>query len=137
MNIFYMCTDPIVYGVCTIQVVMIISLAYYLQQFEYPQWDWNKLVINGIACYCCLPCVYKPTNLSNRILFIVLLLSCIIFITIFTAIFLAGNIRYGPQIDSISKIVANNLKLAGDRFAFLKLSEQNEVITENKENNCM
>lgn len=47
--IFYLCNDPLVYLLLGLGCVIIIVVAYFLQQFEPKQkWDWNRFVVNNL-----------------------------------------------------------------------------------------
>lgn len=104
-------------------------MAYVLQMFEHSKWDWNKLVVNGLACYCSCSCTYNPKSQSNRVLFITFLMGCIIFTTTFIAFLtsFANNTFYEKQIASIDEILSENFVLAGDRFTLTKLMDQRKV----------
>lgn len=129
-NVFHICSDPVVILIFTVQTIMVISLAYFLQQFErHPKWDWNRLVFNGACCYCGFPCAYRPENNANRILYLFFLFGCQIFLIVLGAglIFLINQPVLNPQIESIEEIIYGNFKLLGDEYAFTKISQKTKV----------
>lgn len=129
--IFYLCRSPEVYLIFTLHGIMIGIVAYYFQQFErQPKWDMARLSINGIRLYLGSPCSYKPMNNANRVLFIAVLLSGMIFgIILSTAMVKLGTTaRYNPQIETIKDIIDNDFDLVGSQSTF-KLLQQNAVIS--------
>lgn len=124
---FYICRDISVWIVFGTQIFMMMSLSYFLQQFEERKLDWNTIYISGMACYCCVTSPYNPKNNANRILFLSLLLGSIVFYTAYCAFLMADHTFYLHQIGTIEEIVAQNYSLAGDKMAFLKLRRQTEV----------
>lgn len=128
-NIFYVCSDLRVWLICLIMAICVLGLAYIFQMFEHPQWDWNKIVINGLACFCGIPCMYKPKNNANRVLFISVLFGCLIFITTFTAVLMnyARKVFYAHQIQTVSEMINGDFTLAGDHFTFAELLQQNRT----------
>lgn len=110
-----------------IQALLTICCAYFFQQFEKSEWDWNLIAINGIALYCSTSSTYVPLNNGNRILFAVVLYGSMVFDTIFLAIALAGNTLYSYQVSTVEEIVADGYRLTGDQFAFMHALKQNEV----------
>ena len=128
--VFYLCNDPLVYIIFTITGLVVLSLGYYLQQFErHPKWDWNKFIFNGYSSFLGFPCCYNPRITANRIGFMFCLLGGIIFVcTLTTVLFdLALTPILKPQVQSIQGIIDGNFKLVGDRFAFQKISQQTKV----------
>lgn len=111
----------------TIQAFIILILAYFLQQFESRMYDWNLLIVEGIGCYCGVSIRYSPNNNAHRFLYLMVLLSAVVFTTSFTAHFLAEKTLHYYQIQTITEIVDGGYNLAGDTLAFSKVSEQNQV----------
>lgn len=135
-EIFHLYDDVFVWIFCSIEVMMILCFAYYLQQFErHPKWDWNRLVISGLSYFCCLSGTYAPKTTANRILFTAVLLNAIVIDTFIIGLFL-NKMQLQKKDYSIDQIFDGSYKLVGDPFIYQYLKEQNQVC-ENSNELCM
>lgn len=124
-NALYFCNDPYAGILLFASIITILILAYVTQVFEYPRWDWNKLFINGIACFLNFPCRFNPQSNPIRVGFIAFLFGCVSFNTIFIARFIAWTTRtvYENPLETTNDFINNGYNLSGDSFAFDKMSE--------------
>lgn len=133
-EIFHLYDDVFVWICCSIEVMMILCLAYYLQQFErHPKWDWHRLVINGMGYFCCLSRTYAPKTTANRILFTAVLLNAIVIDTFIIGLFL-NKMQLQKKDYSIDQILDGSYQLVGDPFTHQYLMEQNQVCENSKAN---
>lgn len=129
-NIFYLCTDSMVWILYTIMCFTVIFTAYFLQQFEnvQPKWDWFRITVNGLSVICGYGSVYKPQILSNRIFYTLALFSSMIFGVTMIAFFIKflSEPIYLKQISFVQELMDESFDLAGDIFALQHLKMQND-----------
>lgn len=108
---------------------MIIGCGYFFLQFEHKQWDWIRLTMEFICIACGFPSTYKVESCAIRMALISCLIGAMVFSTTISAVGITQITTpiLNPQIDSIQEIIDGEFHLAGDRFAFLKMSQENEV----------
>lgn len=125
-----MCRDPWVYVAFLSAVLSSMSLAYFLQQFErHQKWDWHRIFFNGFRMYFGFPCTYEPKNNANRILFLMVLFACSIFVVVITATIIkiiTVPILY-PQVNSIEEITNGGFSLVGRPFELHQMTQQSKV----------
>lgn len=129
-KIFYLCRDPLVIGIFSIEVTIAIGLTYFCEQFEHrPKWDWNRLAFNGICYYLGFPSAYKPKSTANRICYISCLFAAIIFLTVLNAAVLLFIVTpiLNQQITTVQQLFDGNFNLIGDHFTLEKIRQKSEV----------
>lgn len=126
-NALHVCNDPYAGILLFASIITILCMAYATQVIESPRWDWNKLFINGIACFLNVPCRFAPQSNPVRVGFIAFLFGCVSFNTIFMARFIAWTTQtvYEDPFETLNDIINNGYNLSGDSFAFDKMSELN------------
>lgn len=128
-QIYYVCTDYRVWLMAILSGVTMVFSGYYFQQFERQKWHSLELLLNGFACLSGFTCEYRPANTGNRFWFFGFLLACSL-ITIFVSTFVVRiftSITFEPQTQSTDDILSS-YRLAGERFALMKLHQQAAVI---------
>lgn len=130
-NLFYLCNDPLVLGLFAIICLSVVSMSYFLQQFEIiqPKWDSYRLTLCSLCCCFGFVCEYKPKIISNRIFFIFCVFGCMIStISMMSIIFkFVTTPLYENQIQSVQEIIARSFHVIGDEFALQHLTNRNEV----------
>lgn len=129
-NIFHLCNNPIIYLIMTLEYLIIITFAYYFQQFEPGRkWDWNKIVIEGFRCLLSFPCSYNPKNLMARAGYVLILFYAFIFSNILNihSIYIFQNAIFDHQIQTIREIINEDFTLIGDKNVYGNVLKQNEV----------
>lgn len=111
-----------------IQSIVVLCVAYWAQQFERTQWDWNKFLFAGIITFFGFPSTYQPQHSVNRMGFIFVLFGCTLWVTIVTAELTSfGVIRiFNVKIETITDVMQGDFDLAGDPFAISKLRKFDE-----------
>lgn len=129
-NLFLLCNDPLVFITFGILCIIVLSMIYFIQQFEdkQPKWDLLRHITDGICVFCCFSCEYRPQIISIRIVFAFFVLGCIIFnISNFAFWMKIVEIQYyEKQIETVQQIV-NSFHLVGDEFALEHVKRQNNV----------
>lgn len=107
----------------------LLLFGYYLIQFERSIKDWNDLVMLIFRCAIGLPANFKPQTDSVRVVYAFGLLGGILFSIVASAVIMRNVTTpiLRPQIRTIEEITSGEFKLIGDRFAFNKLQQQNQV----------
>lgn len=125
----YFCNDWYLAVETVIAVFGILLVTYVTQVFEYPRWDWNKLLINGLACFLNSTCTFAPKSICSRIGFISFLFAANMFCINFMARFMIWitQVNYFPQFISFDEIIDDGYYLRGDSFAFAKLTNIHKV----------
>lgn len=130
-NIFKLCKDPTIYLLFFIMCTACAIFIFFMQQFEdvRPKWDYIRISITIVRCYCGLGIEYKPKLHSTRIFIASCLLSSFLFDI--TYILLWTKYMTTPlfesQIQSRQEIIDNRFEMVGDGFALQQLIKQNEV----------
>lgn len=129
INFIYLCTDFKVYVAFAITCVVVISSTYIGQMFEDQRMDWNRLVMNGMACFFYCPCHFVANGNVMRIGFIFFLFGTFLFNTILSAKLMVRITKttYVQQLESFDEIIENDFDFIGDHFAMVKLMELNKV----------
>lgn len=121
-----------VWTVYTVMAISVISMFYFLQQFEdvQPKWDWLRLTFTAMCCINGFVCNYKPKIISNRILFICCLFGSMIYvITVMSfMLYVIEKSIFENQMKTIKEIVDNSYDFVGDGYALEHLMGQKEVI---------
>lgn len=128
-SVFYLCSDWIVYAVFTFFAFLTIGTAYYLQKTEPNKKDWHYITLVALTVCIGYSHPYRPQSNPTRVLISIGQFAGTIFFTVLTSMLVlrVSVPHYMPQIDSIVEITNDSFTLAGDRFAFQKISQQNEV----------
>lgn len=128
-SVFYMCTDIRVYVSFTFFAFFAIGCAYYLQKTEPHKKDWHYITLFALTVCIGYPHSYRPKGNPLRVLFSIGRFGGILFYIVVTTVLLLRITvpQYMPQINSVAEITKGDFTLAGDRFAFQKISQQNEV----------
>lgn len=132
-SILRICTDPVVYAVFTLHGVIITAMCYVIQQFErHQKWDLFRISVNGFKVYVGYGCSYKPKNFSNRLGASFVYIGAFLFDAILCTkvITFTTTPIYGTQVKSITEAIEGGFQFVGDRFAYQKISEQNQVTTD-------
>lgn len=126
---FYLCTDSNVYVAFSLFAFFTIGIAYYLQKTEPNKKDWHYITLVALTICIGYSHPYQAQNNPTRVLISVGQFAGTIFFTVLTSMLLlrVSVPHFMPQIDSIAEITKGDFTLAGDRFAFQKISQQNEV----------
>lgn len=126
---FYLCTDSNVYVAFTLFAFFTIGTAYYLQKSEPDKKDWHYITLFALTICIGYSHPYQPQARPTRVLVAVGQFAGTIFFTVLSSMLLlrVSVPHFMPQIDSIAEITKGDFILAGDRFAFQKISQQNEV----------
>lgn len=129
-NLFHLCNDPIVYLLSGIFGIGINAVIYIIQQFEQQKWDWNLITINIVCVVCGFNTNFKPKSNAMRLVLIIFLFAAIICSTLFSSVLIKQITKpiLKLQVDSIREIIDGDFNLVGDRFAFMKISQDNKVI---------
>lgn len=129
INLFYVCTDPIVYIVATVEIFLIVGTAYILQQLEDARWDWNRISLYTIGVALGFAVDFMPKSIPFRIFFIIQLFAAMFFGIKMssTMITQATTPIRNPQINSVQEMIDRDFSFTLDRFTFTKLSQLNEV----------
>lgn len=129
ISFLYFCSDWYLALEIFISILGILAITYVTQVFEYPRWDWNKLVFNGLACFLYFPCTFAPKSIQVRVGYA----SFLIGITFFCLNFVAHltmwlmQVNYIHQLNSFEEIIDAGYSLSGDSFAYGKLLNWNRV----------
>lgn len=124
LNIFYFCLDWRVYAAtittCTVG-------AWFMYCLTTKCWSDFLLIIFSLGL--ALPMPYRPRSISSRMFFGIASTVGIVFATTLNAriIALFTNPIMRSQVESIEQITNGDFHLAGDRYAFLKMSQQTQV----------
>lgn len=122
-NIFHLCNDWNVFTGVSVTAIIVIATEYYLIQFEHPVRSWNEMLFITLRCALGISVAFNPRTNSARCLFLFGLIGGFIFATILSAMMRQiTNPILRPQIESIDEIINGNFTLAGDRYAFIKMS---------------
>lgn len=128
--VFHICTDWVVFVVFALHGFLVTGYAYFMQQFEpHPKWDCFRISEAGFRVYTGFACPYKPKNSSHRFAAAAVFLGAFLFNVILCAkviMFLTTSIQ-DIQIKSTEEIIKGNFQLVGDRFAYEKILQQNQV----------
>lgn len=130
-NLFHLIQNPIIFINCTLQSPLVLAVVYFFEQFErrHKKWDWNRIFIEALALTVGFPCNYNPKRTHARIFLIFGLFAGLLFVTVITSAImtLVTTPILKHQIDSVGEIINGGFYLAGDQFAFERLSQANEV----------
>lgn len=128
-NIFHLCNDFSVYGSVFVVAVFLIAVEYYLIQFEHPVRTWNELLLITLCAALGMPVAFYPRTTALRMLFVFGTLAGFMFATILSATVMRQITSpiLRSQVQSIDEIISGNFRLVGDRYAFIKMSQQNQV----------
>lgn len=130
-HFFHICTDRLAYAIFFVESIVVLSCAYYGQQFERTatKWDWNYIVINAFRSYLGFPCTLFPKSNILRIGYISCLFAGIIFTTVTTSMFVLFVTvpKLGSQIQSVEEIIREKFTLMGEQIVLHHILLQNEV----------
>lgn len=130
-NIFKLCEDPTIYLLFFIMGTGCAIVIFFMQQFEdvRPKWDYIRISITIIRCYCGFGIEYKPKLHSTRIFIVSCLLSSFLFDIKFILLWTKYMTTplFERQIQSRQEIIDNRFETVGDGFALQQLIKQNEV----------
>lgn len=129
-NVFYLCNNPLLYLILTLESVTVLIGGYIFQMFEPRQkWDYNKFIIEGFRCMLGFPCSFSPETCTIPSGYIFMLFAGIINAVVMNValILLTTNPVLNLQIQSIQEIIDGSFTLMVDGFAFKQILGQNKV----------
>lgn len=129
-NFFHLCNDWAVWLATTIVTVVLVAIGYYTTQFEDRPRNWNECHLFVLGAAVGMGVAFNPQTNMVRFLFLLGLFGGIVFATTLNSIIMASVTApiLKKQVTSISEITNGEFELVGDRFAFIQMSQQNQVI---------
>lgn len=128
-NSFHLCDDMYVFWGVFGTAIVVIAAEYYLIQFEEPVRSWNDMLFITLRIALAQPNSFNPQTNAPRTLFLFGIFGGFIFATVLSATIMISItspiLRH--QIQSIDDISNGAFKLVGDRYAFIRLIQQNQV----------
>lgn len=131
-NFFHICNDWTVHFWTVISAVSLDAMLYYLTQFEKIPRTWNECEFHVLGAAMGTVVAFNPQTASLRVLFIFGLFSGMLFATTLNAfiVTILTSPIVNPQITSISEIIDGEFKLVCDQYTFIRMSQQNQVISQ-------
>lgn len=121
-NVFKLCEDLVVLSVFALMCIVYVATMFVMQQYEdtHPKWDWTRTSFSIIRLLSGLVMDYSPKLHSARLFFTSCLFGCMIFDTVFIALWTKCMTTpfFEHQVKSRQEIIDNRFGMAGDYFAF-------------------